>query len=156
MLRAYPYGINPKRLEQAAHNLQVPVVVVDDLDEADVVLTLKNYYFKRQQRISEAERRNIPVYVLSSNSPVQHERFLADIFGITRRQAADPFEEATEEPRAAIQEIVSGRRNSVDLSPRDAFVRRKQHEMAREANLLSRSHGKEPRRSVKIYQNNGQ
>ena len=156
ILRAYPYGINQKRLEQAAHNLQVPVVVVDDLDEADVVLTLKNYYFKRQQRISEAERRNIPVYVLSSNSPVQHERFLADIFGITRRQAADPFEEAAEETRAAIQEIVSGRRNSVDLSPRDAFVRRKQHEMAREANLLSRSHGKEPRRSVKIYQNNGQ
>ena len=154
-LRAYPYGVSQSRLEQVARNLQVPVQVVAELDEADVVLTLKNYYRKRPQRIAEAERRNIPIYVLRSNSPVQLESCLADIFGIERRNSLDPFEEAAEETRAAIEDVRSGRRSSVDLSPQNAFMRRKQHEMAREADLLSNSHGKEPRRAVRIYQNNG-
>jgi stage III sporulation protein SpoIIIAA len=154
-LRAYPFGLSQSRLEQVARNLQVPVHVVDELDEADVVLTLKNYYRKRPQRIAEAERRNIPIYVLRSNSPLQLETCLADIFGIERRSSSDPFEEAAEETRAAIEDVRSGRRSSVDLSPQNAFMRRKQHEMAREANLVSHSHGKEPRRSVRIYQNNG-
>ncbi|MBI3733380.1 MAG: hypothetical protein HY259_07985 [Chloroflexi bacterium] len=128
---------------------------MDDLDQADVVLTLKNYYRRRPQRISEAERRGIPIYVLRSNSASQLESCLADIFGVNREVEYDPFDEAAEETKLAIEDIRSGRRASVDLSPRNAFVRRQQHEMAREANLLSRSHGKEPRRSVRIYQNNG-
>ncbi|MEP7198958.1 MAG: R3H domain-containing nucleic acid-binding protein, partial [Chloroflexota bacterium] len=154
-LRTYPYGVSQTRVQQVARSLQVPVAVVDDLDEADVVLTLKNYYRKRPQRIGEAERRGIPIYVLRSNSPLQIESCLADIFGIERRSAHDPFEEATAETRTAIEDIRTGRRSSVDLTPQNAFMRRKQHELAREANLLSRSHGKEPKRSVKIYQNNG-
>ena len=154
-LRAYPYGVSQSRLEQVARNLQLPVQVVAELDDADVVLTLKNYYRKRPQRIAEAERRNIPIYVLRSNSPLQLESCLADIFGIETRSSSDPFEEAAEETRAAIEDVRSGRRSSVDLAPQNAFMRRKQHEMAREADLLSHSHGKEPRRSVRIYQNNG-
>ncbi|MBI3734833.1 MAG: AAA family ATPase, partial [Chloroflexi bacterium] len=62
-LRAYPYGVSQSRLQQVARGLQVPATVVDDLDQADVVLTLKNYYRRRPQRISEAERRGIPIYV---------------------------------------------------------------------------------------------
>ncbi len=154
-LRAYPYGVSQSRLQQVARSLQVPAVVVNDLEEADVVLTLKNYYRKRPQRISEAERRGIPIYVLRSNSPAQLESCLADIFGIERRDEYDPFEEAAEETRMAIEAIRSGRRSSVELAPQNASVRRHQHEMAREADLLSRSHGKEPKRSVRIYQNNG-
>lgn len=154
-LRAYPYGVSQSRLQQVARSMQLPVMVVNELDQADVVLTLKNYYKKRPQRISEAERRSIPIYVLRSNSPSQLESCLADIFGLPRRDEFDPLDDAEEETRAAIEEIRSGRRTSVELAPQAAPIRRKQHEMAREANLLSRSHGKEPRRSVRIYQNNG-
>ncbi|MCA1666928.1 MAG: AAA family ATPase [Thermomicrobia bacterium] len=154
-LRAYPYGVSQSRLQQVARSLQVPVHVVNELDQADVVLTLKNYYRKRPQRIGEAERRGVPIYVLRSNSPAQMESCLADIFGIEREVERDPFDDAQDETRLAIEDIRSGRRTSVDLLPQNAFVRRKQHEMAREASLLSRSHGKEPRRSVRIYQNNG-
>ena len=42
---------------------------------------------------------------------------------------------------------------SVQLSPQEAYVRRLQHEMAREANLLSRSSGSDPQRRVTIYSN---
>ena len=129
--------------------------VADRLEDADVVLTDRSYYRRNPQALREAEARGIPIYVLRSNSPLQLESCLADIFGIERRSSSDPFEEAAEETRAAIEDVRSGRRSSVDLSPQNAFMRRKQHEMAREADLLSHSHGKEPRRSVRIYQNNG-
>ena len=105
--------------------------------------------------ISEAERRSIPVYVVKSNSANHLEMALADIYGIPQRDERDPFEDAEDETRQAIEEIRSGRRTSIQLAPQNAFIRRKQHEMAREANLLSRSHGKEPKRCVRIYQNNG-
>jgi predicted RNA-binding protein Jag len=40
---------------------------------------------------------------------------------------------------------------SIDLAPASAYVRRLQHEMARKANLISHSYGKEPRRWVRIF-----
>jgi predicted RNA-binding protein Jag len=39
----------------------------------------------------------------------------------------------------------------VDLTPRNSYVRRLQHEMARQANLVSHSYGKDPRRHVRIF-----
>ena len=39
----------------------------------------------------------------------------------------------------------------MDLAPQNSFVRRYQHEMAEKASLTSRSHGKEPYRSVRVY-----
>ncbi|MBI5877132.1 MAG: AAA family ATPase [Chloroflexi bacterium] len=154
-LRAYPYGVSQSRMQQAARRLQVPVLTTTELDDADVVLTLKNYYRKRPQRIAEAERRGVPIYVLRANSPLQIESCLAEIFGVERREQASPDDEAEAETRAAINEILAGRRGSVELAPQGPVVRRMQHEMAREANLLSRSHGKDPRRGVRIFHNNG-
>jgi hypothetical protein len=39
-----PQGISRKRLEQAVRDLGLPVVIARDVDEADVVMTLKNEY----------------------------------------------------------------------------------------------------------------
>jgi len=39
----------------------------------------------------------------------------------------------------------------VELHPASAYIRRLQHEMARQANLTSHSYGKEPTRRVRIF-----
>jgi predicted RNA-binding protein Jag len=39
----------------------------------------------------------------------------------------------------------------VDLQPAPASVRRQQHEIARQANLVSESFGKDPNRFVRIF-----
>ena len=52
--------------------------------------------------------------------------------------------------QAAIQAVLNGER-WVDLAPATAPVRRMQHEMARQAQLVSHSYGKEPNRRVRIY-----
>jgi len=149
-LRVYPYGVNQNYLDRASEELGLPVEVVKRLGQADIMLTLKSYYQKRPQAIVDAERRGVPVYVLRSNTLRQIKSSLAEVFGVEKR--VDPFALALQETQEAIREVLAGAR-SVELSPQNAYIRRRQHEMAREAHLLSRSRGKEPRRRVKIYQN---
>jgi len=59
-------------------------------------------------------------------------------------------DQAMSETQQAISAVLSGTA-SVDLPPASAYVRRLQHEMARKANLISHSYGKEPRRRVRIF-----
>jgi hypothetical protein len=149
-LRVYPYGVGRGRLIQASQNLGVPVSVVDDLEHASAVVTLKNYYRKHPQPITEAERRRIPVYVLRSNTINQMESILGDIFGVPV-ELEDPTEKAVAETQEAIRRVLSGS-GSEELPPAGPEIRRMQHEMARSANLVSHSYGSEPRRRVRIFQ----
>ena len=150
-LRVFPYGVNQGRLRQAAKHLNVPVVLVDNLGDAEVVFTLRSYYRKRPQLIGDAERHGLPVYVLRSNTVGQIETYLADIFGLEPRE--DSYASAMRETQEAIERILGGSRSSVELHPQAAPVRRQQHELARQANLISRSAGREPHRRVRIFQN---
>ncbi len=148
-LHVYPYGIARNRLHQAASRLHLPVVIVDDLEKAGVVITLKQHYRKRPRVIADAEEEGIPLYVLRSNTIKQMQSCLVDIFGL-KVEETDPFAIAIRETQEAIQKVLAGA-NSVSLSPQNAYIRRRQHQMARQANLISRSRGKEPRRKVRIY-----
>jgi len=148
-VRIFPYGIGQNRLRSASNNLNVPIEIVDDLNLADIVMTLKNYYRQQPQPISDAERRNIPIYVLRSNTTAQMEQILADVFHISSRPE-DVFNAAMRETQDAIQRILSGAAE-VELKPQSATIRSQQHQLARAANLVSHSYGREPNRRVRIY-----
>jgi len=126
--------------------------VVDTLEEANVLLTLKNFYRRRPRLVSDAEQSGIPIYVLRSNTVTQIEDFLVDLFQLEVEQVDqdNPLERAIREAQEGIQAILNGS-PAVDLSPQKASIRRQQHELARKANLLSHSYGKEPERHVRIY-----
>jgi stage III sporulation protein SpoIIIAA len=149
VLRVYGYGIGKNRLRQAAKNLHLPVELVDDLRQADVVMTLKNYYRRRPQPIGDAERRGVPIHVLRSNNINQMESSLADIFGLDVAEM-DPLAVALRETEDGIDQVLSGKK-VVNLTPRNSYIRRLQHEMVRQANLVSHSYGKDPRRHVRIF-----
>ena len=148
-IKVYAYGIAHNRLEQAAVRLKLPVIITEDIGEADIVMTVKNYYRRRPKLISDAERRNTPIYVLRTNTAQQMENCLADIFDLSPEEA-DPYTVAMQETQEAIQRVLGGAR-SVDLAPQNAFIRRQQHELIRQANLVSHSYGKEPTRRVRVY-----
>jgi stage III sporulation protein SpoIIIAA len=150
-LRVFAYGVARNRLVQVARQLSVPVEVVDDLESAQAVLTLKNYYRRRPRLIVDAERLGISIYVLRANTITQMEDFLVDAFQLYREDdAEDPFQAAIHEAEDAIRRIQGGAR-SVDLAPQASYVRRKQHEIARAAQLISHSYGTEPHRRVRIF-----
>ena len=148
-LRVYTYGVGKNRLRQAAQNLHLPVELVDELRRTDAVITLKSYYRRHPQPISEAERKGIPIYVLRANTVTQMESCLADIFGLSVAEL-DPLTLALRETEMAIRKVLSGQKTA-DLVPQNSYIRRQQHEMARQANLVSHSYGREPRRHVRIF-----
>jgi len=148
-LRVYLYGVGQNKLLQAAKSLRVPVTPVRDLDEAEAVITLKNYYRKRPQPLAEAEGRGVPVYVLRSNSVIQMQQCLADIFAIDAAPT-DTFAEAMSEAEHAVQQVLVGTK-VVELAPQASEIRRAQHHLVRKSHLSSESRGREPNRRVRIY-----
>jgi stage III sporulation protein SpoIIIAA len=148
-VRIYPYGISQSRLRQAARALSLPVEMVEEVHQADALMTLKSYYRKRPQPITDAERQGIPVFVLRSNTVTQMQSSLADIFALSAEEM-DPFAVAMRETQDAIRKVLAGSR-SIELAPQRANIRRFQHEMARKFNLISHSRGREPQRRVRIY-----
>ncbi len=150
-VRIYPYGVARNRLSQAARRLSVPVIIVTDPGSADVLVTLRSYYRKRQRTITEAEQRSVPIYVLRSNTVNQIQQFLGDLFNLYVDEMGDAgYDALMQETRSAIDAVRNGER-WVELPPAASAVRRLQHQMAREANLVSHSYGKEPNRRVRIF-----
>jgi stage III sporulation protein SpoIIIAA len=151
-LRVFAYGVARNRLYQAAKRLNVAIEIADDLGEADVLVTLKSYFRRQRRLIIDAQNRRTPVYVLRANTVTQMESFLAEALDLGAI-SPDPFEEAVAETRRAI-ELVRAGQNSVDLTPVGSAIRRFQHQMARQANLVSHSYGKGTGRHVRIFASN--
>ena len=150
-VRVFAYGVARNRLAQAAKRLGVPAVIVTDVDEADALVTLRTYYRNREQTVMDAEHRGLPIYVLRANTVAQVEQFLGDLYNLSEQQhPRDKMDGVREETQQAISAVLNGER-WVDLPPGTSLVRRIQHEMARSAELISHSYGKEPRRHVRIF-----
>jgi stage III sporulation protein SpoIIIAA len=145
-LRVFPFGISRKRLEQAIRELQLPVIIARDIDEADVVMTLRSEYRQKGPTIRDAESRALPVYVLKANTTIQMQASLTSVFSLE----VDPREAALLETEEAIGMVVR-ESQAVELAPQSAYVRRLQHQLAERANLVSRSRGREPYRRVRLY-----
>ena len=122
------------------------VLAQDEYDEADVVMTIRSEYKQKTPMVREAEDRNMPIYVLKTNTIPQMQSSLTSIFALE----IDPRDAALRETEEAIG-LVLGQAETVELSPQNAYIRRLQHQMAERANLVSRSRGREPYRRVRLY-----
>jgi len=145
-IRVMGFGISRKKLEQAIRELQLPVVLVQDAEEAEVVITLRNYYRQKPPALRDAEERALPIYVLKSNTIIQMEACLTSLYAIE----VDPREAALRETEEAIGLVLHEAR-PVELTPQNAYIRRLQHQMAEKANVVSQSRGREPYRRVRLY-----
>ncbi|MCJ7512641.1 MAG: AAA family ATPase [Anaerolineales bacterium] len=152
-VRVYAYGVARNRLRTAARHLHVPAILVDDPAEAEVIVTLRAYYRRHQKLIADAEARRMPIFVLRANTSGQMENFLTDLFSLEAGPAQGPeLDVALQETQQAVSAVLNGA-HSVDLSPSSSYIRRLQHQLARQANLVSHSYGKEPNRRVRIFRN---
>jgi len=146
----FGFGVSRKRLEQAVRELGVPVTVARELDEADAVVTLRNYYRRKPSSLRDAESHGIPIYVLKTNTILQMQNMLASLFDLE----ADPSEAALRETAEAIG-LVQASGRPQELHPQNAYIRRLQHQMAERNNLMSRSRGAEPNRRVELLPDEG-
>ncbi len=163
-LHIYPHGVNRNRLEGVIKQMHLPASIVREIAEADIVITLKNYYKQKPLSLRQAENSNVPIYILKSNTVAQMEGCLADVFGMAPPVSAaepeepvlnpdsDPVKSAIYQVEDAISEVIKGGQ-AIELPPQNSFIRRLQHQMAERYNLTSQSRGREPFRRVKIYPN---
>ncbi len=142
----FPYGVSRTYLEQAIRELGVPVRVQHHVDDADVVLTLKSYYRRKDSPLRAAEAEGIPISVLRTNTVAQIRQLLGRLFDV---EPQDPTDGALREVRAAIERARQG--EVVELTPQNAYVRRLQHQLVEQHDLVARSTGKEPRRRLRVY-----
>ncbi|MCE7927099.1 MAG: AAA family ATPase [Chloroflexi bacterium CFX7] len=145
--RIYPFGVSRSRLEQAIRASGATVEIVQDVREADAVVTMRSYYRRKPPSIREAEERSLPIFVIKSNTAYQMEQVLLQLRGGAVRQ--DAMTEVYREAEDAIARVIDEGK-PVELAPANSYVRRLQHEMASRYNLDSTSAGKEPFRRVRI------
>jgi stage III sporulation protein SpoIIIAA len=149
-LSIYPFGVSRNRMESAIKNLRVPAQLVREMGDADVVMTLKNYYRKSPQALRQAEQNGVPVFVLKSNTQMQIDAALGNVFNLPTTTPPDPVNIAIEEAESASHEVIETAR-AVELKPQASYIRRLQHQIAERYNLGSTSKGKEPFRRVRIF-----
>ena len=146
-----PYGVNRGKLQQAVRNTRSPIEVVDNIANADLLLTTKNYYRRKTHALQAAEKKGKPVYVLRRNTAPQIEQFIRAVTRDKRHGRHDEnLDAAMREAEDAAGRVRNGDRE-IQLSPQGAYARHAQHEIAEKYGLSSQSVGKEPGRSVVIY-----
>jgi hypothetical protein len=96
-------------------------------------------------------RTEYPHLRAAPNTINQMQQFLGDLFNLFSEDLETAgMDSVLDETRAAIHAVMNGER-WVELQPAVAAIRRLQHQMVRDANLVSHSYGKEPNRRVRIF-----
>jgi stage III sporulation protein SpoIIIAA len=146
-LRIFPFGVNRSELEKGLRVLGLPAVAVGNLDDADMILTVKSKARPNTKIMISAEEHNIPVHVIKKNVSSAIMKFLQFYFRVSR-------EESDEAAIAEVEDAIKKVRNSrkpIDLNPQNSYIRRLQHQKVEEAGLRSESIGEEPKRRLRIY-----
>ena len=148
--RLYLFGVNRARLEQLAKERQLDLEIVNRLSDATLLVTSKNYYRRKPQKVRDAEAAGLPIYVLKSNTPPHTRQLLNTIYPVESADKTDQFQLALAEAQEAVNKVKGGQ-ETVELSPQSRYIRRLQHLIVERSNLASQSTGKDPHRRVRIY-----
>jgi stage III sporulation protein SpoIIIAA len=148
-VRIFPYGVSRSRLERAIANLRVPAYVSKEMNDSDVVIALKATFRREPARLQEARSKSIAAYVVKSNTYIQIENVIREIFGLEGGLPPSEEEAAITEAEEAIESVISTG-EPIELTPQNSFIRRLQHQIVEQAKLLSESVGVEPKRRIRV------
>jgi hypothetical protein len=124
------------------------VQVVNNVDEADMILMLKSHERHQPKRLQLALAQGMPLHVLRNNTLTQMTYFLRSI--ADQRGPQPERDAAMREVELAVRDVMENK-HAVELSPQKTSVRRLQHQFAEGYGLNTESTGSEPQRRVVIY-----
>ena len=148
----YPYGVNKGKLETASKEIGISVSIAHNLQDAEFIVTTKNFYKKRTKFLIEAHKSNIPLYVIRKNTLNQ----IVSLLSTLKKQSMQTLnldDSALKEAEGTALELSqSDNISKLELSPQSAYIRYLQHEIAEQNGLDSFSTGKPAKgRYVTIY-----
>ena len=141
--------MNLNRLKVFIESLQVPLKVATEIRNADFILTVQSKAGPKAKVKQLSKSHNIPLHIISSQENQDIRKFLKTYFKLN---ISDDMieEEAVKEATVACKKVLNESR-FVELSPREGFLRRLQHEIAHEFGLNSMSVGEDQNRRLRIY-----
>ncbi len=133
-LKILCYGISRQLIEEIIRRHNWPVIWVESLNEASVILSVKHQLSNYHNIRRKAKESQLPIHVIKSNTPRQVERAIERL--LTRIQKpnalsiplkkrsnnSDDSLEGLEECRLALEKIVLPLGRPVDLLPRSTRV----------------------------------
>jgi len=147
-VRIFPFGVNKGLMDRAIKALQVPAVVVNNMKDADFVVTTKSKSRPGTKVVLAAEEHSLPIHVIKKNVSSQITKFLRYFFKVSSKEESE--ETALRETEDAIESVKESNKKT-ELNPQNSYIRRLQHQLIDEAGLKSESFGEEPLRRIKIY-----
>src|SRR4030043_144178 len=93
-IKLHLFGVNRSRVLQISHEMNIDLDIVNDLRDATMLVTSKNYYRQRPQKVRDAESEHIPVYVLRGNTPPQIRQFLGTLYATREGEKPRDYQSA--------------------------------------------------------------
>ncbi len=152
--KIYLYAVSRSIVEKVIERLDLKAEITRNLDDADIVIAHKNFAKGGAKILSTANDYRIQVFYIKTNSMAQIQKVLKDALQITEASETlqgyyDDAERALDEAKAAINKILAGAEN-VELQPQSHHIRKLQHELVEQHNLISKSVGEGAERHLRI------
>lgn len=148
VIRVFPYGIARTRLERAIRERKAPIVISNDLSDADAVIAMRSSLQRKPTKLRERLGRSIPTIAIKSNTLAQIASALDDVL---RGGASDTeVEESTRNEVLQAIEYVRAKGKPYELQPAGPTIRKLQHQIAEAHRLRTEAVGRDPNRRVRI------
>ena len=156
-------GITPQLVDEAIRRHGWPVRWVDDLNEADVVLSIRKGLGHQPTLRRQARESRVPVLVIKSDTLPQVERALERLLArragpqdqLSHSESQDGDQEdalaALEECRLAVEKVVLPYGRPVELLPRSEQVRQMQVDLVTRYRLSSDVFGQAEQQRLRVY-----
>ncbi len=152
-ISVYPYGVNKGKLETASKEIGINVSIAHNLQDAEFIVTTKNFYKKRTKFLIEAHKSNIPLYVIRKNTLNQ----IVSLLSTLKKQSIHTLnldDSALKEAEGTALELSqSDNISKLELSPQSAYIRKMQHNIAEKYGLTSASKDVGVSRRVVYFKN---
>ena len=154
-------GITPQLVEEASRRHRWPVRVVDDLADADVILSMRQGLGRQPSLRRQARELKVPILVIKADTLPQVERAVDRL--VSRRgdrsepvpavvsQSQDDELAGLEECRLAVERVVMPEGRPVELLPRTERVRRMQEELVQRYCLRSDVFGSAEQCRLRVF-----
>ena len=154
-------GLSEQRLDEAVRRHDWSVQAVDDLAEADVVLSVRQGLGRQPELRRQARDAGVPILVIKSDTLAQVERALERL--LMRRDSDGSHREASEcgdqsdasaaleECRLAVEQVVVPQGRPVELLPRTEDVRQMQADLVTRYRLRSDVYGTRGQRRLRVF-----
>lgn len=157
----YPYFVNIQQVKSVISALGLPLLITKDAIKADVILALRSSVKKNNHLRQIAKSKCITIYTIYSSTIPNITRALRKVLNLNTSLKFNAIHlynkknsciiDALEEAREAIEKIVIGKGQMVELLSCIANSRKIQHHLVELYSVKARSFGEEPNRRLRIY-----